>query len=129
MRSFLNITKALADESRLRILMGLRRGELCICQITALLEMAPSTVSRHLSLLDQAGLVEKRKAGKWAYCRLPGAAAPPVVKQALALVSQALNPTDRIAQDANRLEAIKNLSLEELCLPQNNRRMPKGKKR
>ena len=45
MREFLNITKALADENRVRTLLALRQGELCVCQITELLALAPSTVS------------------------------------------------------------------------------------
>jgi ArsR family transcriptional regulator, arsenate/arsenite/antimonite-responsive transcriptional repressor len=117
MRQFLTITKALADETRLRILMALRDGELCICQITALLKMAPSTVSRHLSLLSQAGLIDKRKCGKWAYCRLAGPDAPETVRSTLALVTRALASCDRISRDVTRLAEVKAMSLEELCQP------------
>ena len=67
MRDFMNITKALADETRVRILMALRDGELCVCQITELFGMAPSTISKHLSILFQAGLVESRKTERWVY--------------------------------------------------------------
>ena len=63
MREFMNITKALADENRVRMLMALRGGELCVCQITELFGLAPSTMSKHLSMLFQAGLVESRKDG------------------------------------------------------------------
>ena len=62
MFEFLNITKALAEENRVRILMALEVEELCVCQITELLELAPSTVSKHMSVLRQARLVEGRKA-------------------------------------------------------------------
>jgi ArsR family transcriptional regulator len=55
MREFMNITKALADENRVRTLLALRKGELCVCQTTEL-GLAPSTVSKHLSILYQAGL-------------------------------------------------------------------------
>ena len=47
----MNITKALADEHRLRVLLALRGGELCACQITELFGLAPSTMSKHLSVL------------------------------------------------------------------------------
>ena len=71
MRLTLGVTKALADIQRLRILMMLRSGELCVCQIIEVLGLAPSTVSKHLSILTQAGLVDFRKEGRWAYFRLP----------------------------------------------------------
>jgi ArsR family transcriptional regulator len=70
MLDFINITKALTDENRLRILMILRNRELCVCQITAMLDIAPSTTSKHLSVLRQARLIESTKHGKWVYYRL-----------------------------------------------------------
>jgi len=63
----MNLTKALADESRVRAVLALRQGELCVCQITELFGFAPSTVSKHLSILFQANLVESRKDGRWIY--------------------------------------------------------------
>ena len=62
-----NITKALADENRIRALMMLTRGELCVCQIIEMLGLAPSTVSKHMYILKQAGLVKTRKEGRWIY--------------------------------------------------------------
>lgn len=95
MKALLDITKALADENRVRVIGGLRGGELCVCQIVELLDLAPSTVSKHLSILRQAGLVEVRKDGRWAYCRLPDRRAPSVVRQALALVRSGLEGDPR----------------------------------
>ena len=83
MRSTLRITKALADIQRLRILMMLRTGELCVCQIIAVLGLAPSTVSKHLSILSGAGLVDSRKDGRWAFYRLPQGAELKAVKPVL----------------------------------------------
>ena len=71
MFELMNIVKALADENRVRILMALRDGELCVCQITGLLDLAPSSTSRHLSILRQARLIEGSKRGKWVYYSLP----------------------------------------------------------
>lgn len=65
MFNFINITKALAEENRVRILLALEGRELCVCQIFELLDLAPSTVSKHLSILRQARLVEGRKEGRW----------------------------------------------------------------
>ena len=60
MRGCLAITKALSDANRVRVLMGLTTGELCVCQIIEMLSLAPSTVSKHMSVLRQARLVESR---------------------------------------------------------------------
>lgn len=62
--------KALAHPVRLRILSLLRGGELCVCQVTAILKLAPSTISEHLSLLRRAGVIAERKEGKWVFYAL-----------------------------------------------------------
>ena len=59
MRDLMAVTKALADESRVRILLALKPGKLCVCQIVELLQLAPSTVSKHMSILKHARLVEE----------------------------------------------------------------------
>ena len=76
--------KGLAHPTRLRILAMLHEGELCVCQMTAVLELAPSTVSQHLSVLSRGGLLADRKEGKLVFYRLrtDGAAAallPPLL--------------------------------------------------
>ncbi len=70
MNDFVAITKALSDPHRVRAFLALRRGELCVCQIIELLELAPSTISKHMSILKQAGLVDSRKDSRWVYYRL-----------------------------------------------------------
>ena len=70
MRGMTDLFKALGDENRLRTLYALKRGELCVCQLIALLDLAPSTVSKHLSILRSAGLADSRKEGRWMYYRL-----------------------------------------------------------
>ncbi len=62
--------KALAHPVRLRILSLLKGGELCVCQVTEVLGLAPSTISEHLSLLRRAGVVIERKEGKWVFYAL-----------------------------------------------------------
>lgn len=99
MRSTLRITKALSDIQRVRILMMLRTGELCVCQIIAVLGLAPSTVSKHLSILSAAGLVDSRKDGRWAYFRLPQGAAFKAVKPLVKWLGGTLEGDDRIAKD------------------------------
>ena len=115
MFEFLNITKALAEENRVRILLALEVEELCVCQIIELLELAPSTVSKHMSILRQARLVEGRKDGRWMYYRLADASAPTEVKEAIAWVKKSLSPNERIREDANRLKEILKIDREVLC--------------
>lgn len=115
LREFLNITKALADENRVRVLLALRRGELCVCQITELLALAPSTVSKHLSILFQAGLLESRKEGRWIYYRLPGRGAPVVIGEALDWAHQALDLHPQVIEDRRQLERILKADPADLC--------------
>jgi len=105
MRSTLRVTKALSDIQRLRILLMLRAGELCVCQIIAVLGLAPSTVSKHLSILSAADLVDSRKDGRWAYYRLPQGEALKAVKPVLKWLEESLKGDDSVAKDAKRLEA------------------------
>ena len=62
MRDVVTIAKALSDENRVLILTILEGRELCVCQVIELLGLAPSTVSKHLSILKQARLVDGRNA-------------------------------------------------------------------
>ncbi len=73
MDDLLLIGSALSDRNRVRALAQLQGGELCVCQIIELLQLSPSTVSKHMSILRHAGLVEARKDGRWMYYHLPSA--------------------------------------------------------
>ena len=70
MNELTTIFKALSDETRLRIIKLLERGELCVCDITAALDMVQPKVSFHLSTLKEAGLIKDRKQGKWIHYSL-----------------------------------------------------------
>jgi ArsR family transcriptional regulator len=70
MDELVSIFKALSDETRLRIVKLLEKGELCVCDITAALEMVQPKVSFHLSNLKEAGLIKDRKQGKWVHYSL-----------------------------------------------------------
>ena len=115
MRKFMNITKALSYENRVRMLLALRKGELCVCQLAELLGLALSTVSKHLSILFQAGLVDSRKDGRWIYYRLPGKKADVAVREALDWVEKSLSDQAQVAEDARRLRKVLKQNLAELC--------------
>ena len=70
MEELLRVFKALSDETRLRIIKLLEQGELCVCDITAALDMVQPKVSFHLSSLKEAGLIKDRKQGKWIHYSL-----------------------------------------------------------
>ena len=115
MKEFLHLTKALADENRVRLLLALRGGELCACQLTELLQLAPSTVSKHLFLLKHAGLLESRKEGRWIYFKLAGQGAPVAVREAIDWVKKSLGRTPVAQADARRLKVILKQNPSELC--------------
>jgi len=66
--------KALADETRVRIIHILSCGELCACEIQSYFSITQPTLSHHLSLLADEGLVVVRREGKWSYFSLSGEA-------------------------------------------------------
>ncbi len=111
----MNLTKALADANRVRMVLVLRKGELCACQITELFGLAPSTMSKHLSILYHARLVNTRKNGRWVYYSLPGKEAPMAVRKALKWVCDSLAKNERIADDAKRLKQLLKLDPSEIC--------------
>lgn len=111
----MTLTKALADENRIRALTMLRHGELCVCQIIEILGLAPSTVSKHMSILRQAHLVTGRKQGRWMFYRLPDRQAPRPVKQALKLVLDNIEATGQVQKDDKKLQTILSMDKETLC--------------
>lgn len=110
MFDLLNIAKALSDANRVRILMALRHAPLCVCQITAFLDLAPSTTSKHLSILRQARLIESIKQGRWVYYQLASQsqspAPSPSVLTALEWVRTCLQDDHSIQEDTARIAAI-----------------------
>lgn len=114
MQQLMSIIRALDNESRLRILLSLRDGELCLCQVIEFLELAPSTVSKHVDLLRQAGLIEMRKKGKWHFYRLAGRGASPAVRDAIRWISSSLRDEQVILADATRIVDLRKITPEEL---------------
>jgi len=115
MREYLAVTKAISDASRARILKLLERKPLCVCQIVAVLELRPSTISKHLSILRQAGLVEDRKSGKWVYYALSQENVNAFNQTALALFKSWLNEDRKVLEDRAKLERVLQMPLEEVC--------------
>ena len=115
MREIMDILKALADENRLRALYALRNGELCVCQLIALLDLAPSTVSKHLTILRAARLVDSRKHGRWMYYRLSKEFGAPSAGTLLALLFKDMATTRRMGEDRKKLKRICGEDKDSLC--------------
>jgi DNA-binding transcriptional ArsR family regulator len=113
----MNITKTLSDENRIRILMALHANdELCVCNINELLELAPSTVSKHLFLLKNARLVKSRKDGRWMYYRLNrDQYSPGKVTQALEWIVNSVSDESVIKADRKKLEQMMSAPLDTAC--------------
>ena len=126
MDRMMDIFKALADETRVRAVMALRGGELCVCQLIELLDLAPSTVSRHLSILKGAGLIAKRKRGRWHYYRRAAEDAPEAALATLAWLDERLGDDAAVVADSVRLREIQQVDPEDLCRKQCGGKDPAG---
>ncbi|UCG86069.1 MAG: winged helix-turn-helix transcriptional regulator [Gemmatimonadota bacterium] len=104
--------KALAHPARLRVLAILRGGELCACQITAVLGLAPSTVSAHLAELRRAGLVDEQKAGRWVLYRLADTDRAVAVLEPL---WQQVRNDPQMRSEKAIVKRLRTVSLEQLC--------------
>ena len=118
--SYLNILKALSDSNRLRILMSLHGCELCVCQVIELLQLAPSTVSKHLFLLKQAGLLTSHKNGRWIYYKISENLTDQH-KELLNNINTSLLKDKIIMQDSKRMKEILKIDAEQLCRVQSGR--------
>lgn len=107
-----DVLKALAHPVRLRILAMLRGGELCVCQMTATLDLAASTVSAHLADLKRARLVEERKQGRWVIHRL---AESEQASAQLEPVWKSITRDPQVESDARLLRELRRVSVEKLC--------------
>jgi ArsR family transcriptional regulator, arsenate/arsenite/antimonite-responsive transcriptional repressor len=115
LRSLLSITGALSDETRIRILMMLDIAELCVCQITDALNLAPSTISKHLSILEDADLILRRKEGRWVFYRLNMPEFSTSVSDALRLVKGSIGQSENVTNDRKRIEALLHENINVTC--------------
>lgn len=115
LETFETVAKAIADPSRVRILKMLENGELCVCQITTVLDLAPATVSKHLAALKIAGLLQQRRDGKWVYYRLAERDFNAYARPFLTLVAAALVDDPTTAEDRRVLALVNAVPVQVLC--------------
>jgi DNA-binding transcriptional ArsR family regulator len=109
------VGRAIADPNRVRILKLLEEGELCVCQVAAVLSLAPATISKHLTMLRLAGLLIQRKDGRWVYHGLAESARNPYVMPMLTLLRGALSDDPTVMGDKGTLRDVQRLPIAELC--------------
>ena len=111
MEATMKAIKALADDSRVRIIWMLEERPLCVCEIQAVLGLAQSSVSRHLQLLEEAGYIVSERRGSWKDYRLNPS--PPLLVQGL--VAQ-VRTAALIEPEAEKIrETAVHSRREELC--------------
>jgi ArsR family transcriptional regulator len=98
--------KALADETRVRIVALLSHGELCVCHVEAALDLSQPNASRHLSILRAAEVVETRRQANWVYYRLAKQDDPGRKAQLRGLVNL-FSKHELLRQDVARLVTVK----------------------
>lgn len=114
MRYLIKIFKALSDTNRIRILKMLEIRTLCVCEISEVLHLAASTVSKHLSILRDAELIIDKKQGKWVNYRLNQSKTQLYVSQLLPLLAEWLPNDDTVQNDA---EKVKTVDRDVICNP------------
>ena len=114
------VIKAAADGTRLRILKMLEPGSLCVCQIVEALNLSQSTVSKHLSVLEGAGLVEGERRGRWTHYRLSKPSSEEG-KRILSLLKCCASKDPKVTKDQARVAGEKIQSLAACCPPRKKR--------
>jgi ArsR family transcriptional regulator len=112
MRDFLKVMKALSDPNRVKILKVLQCQTMCVCEIQAALKLAQPTVSSHLKMLEEAGLVRSQKEGLWVNYRLAEGEDNPYAAALLAHLRDWLN---RDAEISRILEQLPGIRREDIC--------------
>ncbi len=107
--------KALSDPARIRILAMLARRPLCVCEVVAVLGLSQPTVSQHLAVLKDAGLVQDESRGRWSHYRLSPADA--ARKRLLRLALGGIESDELVQEDTRRLDHPDVRKLTPFCGP------------
>ena len=118
MNKMISIFKALSDQNRLKVLAALSRyPELCACQLIELLQVSGATTSRHLDILINANLVDRRKEGRWVYYRLKSDNKD--FDTVMNWIKKELSNSEDIQNCLNTLDNITACNLKEFCAKNN----------
>lgn len=114
MRNTTKTFKALSDPNRIRILKILETKPLCVCEIKYILNLATSTVSKHLSILRDAGFIEYEKDGKWVNYRINENQWNRYSAEILPLMEDWLNDDEQILSDRKKVEVVDRYDIDEV---------------
>lgn len=103
MREVTRAFKALSDSNRIRIIKMLRIRPLCVCEITTILGLATSTVSKHLSILRDAGFIADEKEGKWVNYRLNTSSEAHYAMQLMSVLGEWLLDEETVKADIGQV--------------------------
>ncbi|PKN34010.1 MAG: transcriptional regulator [Deltaproteobacteria bacterium HGW-Deltaproteobacteria-19] len=112
MEAFVSVMKALSDPNRVRIVKMLQQRMMCVCELQAALRLAQPTVSKHLKVLEEAGLVSRKKDGLWVNYAVSDGSRSPYVASMLGNLRHWLSE-DRELTDL--LNTIADLDRNVLC--------------
>jgi ArsR family transcriptional regulator, arsenate/arsenite/antimonite-responsive transcriptional repressor len=112
MKDFIRVMKALSDPNRVKIVKMLQHKSMCVCEIQSALGIAQPTVSSHLKLLEDAGLVSYQKEGLWVNYGLADGSASPYVATLLGNLRHWLQNDPEVTRLAERLPSIRR---EDIC--------------
>ncbi|RLB67744.1 MAG: transcriptional regulator [Deltaproteobacteria bacterium] len=106
MRDFIKVMKAISDPNRVKMVKLLQRRVLCVCEIQEALGLAQSTASKHLKILEEAGLITYLKEGPWVNYRLADGSGNPYVASMLGNLRHWLEDDADVAALVARLPEI-----------------------
>jgi ArsR family transcriptional regulator len=117
-KEFIKVMKALSDPNRVKIVKMLQLKSLCVCEMQAALGIAQPTVSNHLKVLEDAGLVSYRKSGLWVNYAVSDGSSSPYAATLLGNLKHWLHEDPEMAR---LLEAIPTIDRELICRKQSAR--------
>ena len=112
MKNFVKVMKALSDPNRVRIIKMLQHNMMCVCEIQDALQIAQPSVSKHLKILEEAGLVAYKKDGVWANYHLTDGSSSRYVASLLGNLRHWLEDDPEVAKLVKKLPAIRR---ENIC--------------
>ena len=112
MKDFIKVMKALSDPNRVKLIKLLQQKTMCVCELQGALKIAQPSVSKHLKLLEEAGLVDYKKEGLWVNYYLADGKASPYAASLLGNLKHWLEDDPEIS---DLVEIVPYLNREELC--------------
>lgn len=112
MKAFIKVMKALSDPNRVKIIKMLQNKMMCVCEMQEALQIAQPSVSKHLKILEDAGLVDFKKDGMWVNYHLTDGRSTPYAASLLGNLRHWLNDDQKISE---LVEKLPNIRREDIC--------------